>query len=306
MRKISKQIIIFIMFSCILLISLAGCNNRKDSSEAMLEKIDQEIFKMANMLNHIPNENYKVSSKQINNQDSSSSSSQAGGNSNGSEGQGNSETDSSNGGSQSSKESTSSPSKEGGASQTQTISEMMPNGVLGRKADAPPDWNTLQVCIENLYESWSTIILDLYKINVNNNSILEFSKQLDMVAKSMKQQDKTKTVTELANLYHYIPQYVKEYSKDSQKKQVFLTKGHIINSYAYVDQGDWTKVAEELKAAENEFMGMINDISAHPEKQYEMNKTYVLLKEFQNTIEQKEPDLYYIKYRNVLSELNTL
>ncbi len=42
-----------------------------------------------------------------------------------------------------------------------------------------PDWQTVKSEIEKLYSVWSTICLDLYKINVNSQDILSFNTDLD-------------------------------------------------------------------------------------------------------------------------------
>ena len=49
-----------------------------------------------------------------------------------------------------------------------------------------PDWNTVKAEVEKLYCSWSTVMLDLYKVNTNNQDILNFNTDLDTATRKYK------------------------------------------------------------------------------------------------------------------------
>ena len=54
------------------------------------------------------------------------------------------------------------------------------------------------------------------------------------------------------------------------------------------------------------FNKVMNDMSFQEEKQYTVNKSYILLKELQSSVELQEKEIYYIKYKNLISEINLL
>ena len=76
------------------------------------------------------------------------------------------------------------------------------------------DWKYIKGEVESIYVLWSTLIIDLHELNVNNDDILNFSNSLDQVTISIKQENKLSSTNNLANLYSYIPAYVEQISKD--------------------------------------------------------------------------------------------
>ena len=50
----------------------------------------------------------------------------------------------------------------------------------------------------------------------------------------------------------------------------------------------------------------MNDIEYLKNKEYKVNKTYILIKELQNSISYKDKKLFYLKYRNLIESLNNL
>ena len=42
------------------------------------------------------------------------------------------------------------------------------------------------------------------------------------------------------------------------------------------------------------------------DKEYKVNKTYVLIKELQNSLGYKDKKMFYIKYKNLMESINTL
>lgn len=95
--------------------------------------------------------------------------------------------------------------------------------------------------IEKLYASWSTVVLDLYKVNVNNQDILSFNTDLDSTTQSIKSEDKVKTLTNLAKLYSYIPKYVSNVSNDVKTNNLYKTKSSILNAYVAIEKDDFTR-----------------------------------------------------------------
>lgn len=61
----------------------------------------------------------------------------------------------------------------------------------------------------------------------------------------------------------------------------------------------------EIKTGEEKFIKFLNE-SEYSDKNINTDKMYVALKELQKSIELKDKNIYYIKYRNLLEEMNTI
>ena len=167
------------------------------------------------------------------------------------------------------------------------------------------DWDTIKSDIEIFYASWPVIVIDLYKLNVNKDDILNFNRILDNTIIFIKNEDKVNSALALATLYSYIPKYIENYSNDNLNINLSKTKSCIVNSYAFIEQDNWDEVGKQLSDAENYFSKILNE-TENNQKTYNINKSYVLFKELQNSLTNKDKDLFYIKYKNVMEELNII
>ena len=165
------------------------------------------------------------------------------------------------------------------------------------------DWKYIKGEVESIYVLWSTLIIDLHELNVNNDDILNFSNSLDQVTISIKQENKLSSTNNLANLYSYIPAYVEQISKDENEKNIYCTKNCIINTYALIEQDNWTEMKNQTATAIEFFSKIMNDIGNGEKQNSKMMKIYVLLNELYSSMDLKDKELYYIKYRNTMEEL---
>lgn len=165
------------------------------------------------------------------------------------------------------------------------------------------DWKYIKGEVESIYVLWSTLIIDLHELNVNNDDILNFSNSLDQVTISIKQENKLSSTNNLANLYSYIPAYVEQISKDENEKNIYYTKNCIINTYALIEQDNWTEMKNQTATAIEFFSKIMNDIGNGEKQNSKMMKIYVLLNELYSSMDLKDKELYYIKYRNTMEEL---
>lgn len=165
------------------------------------------------------------------------------------------------------------------------------------------DWKYIKGEVESIYVLWSTLIIDLHELNVKNDDILNFSNSLDQVTISIKQENKLSSTNNLANLYSYIPAYVEQISKDENEKNIYYTKNCIINTYALIEQDNWTEMKNQTATAIEFFSKIMNDIGNGEKQNSKMMKIYVLLNELYSSMDLKDKELYYIKYRNTMEEL---
>lgn len=307
-----KQNIIWCIIVLLIIVFASGAAiyankiNDKDESELLKDKVkeeinylDSKISSMLNSLNNITLRNYIVKSEEINTQssgDENKNSSQ--GDSGGSSQGGQSEQSQ---GSSNSKSSDS--SSNGNEKEPKTTTQMEQDSIIG--ADRTPQWNNLKKEIENLYSSWNVIILDLYKFNIDGDKILKFSDLLDTLTLNIKDENKEESLKTLTNMYSSIVGYVNSFSDEENFKKILIAKENIFYAYANVDSKNWEEIQNRLQQAENAYVENLNNDN-NSEKEFNLNKGYILLKELQNSITQQDEDVFYIKYKNLMEELNLI
>ena len=83
------------------------------------------------------------------------------------------------------------------------------------------------------------------------------------------------------------------------------TKTNIIRAYSIIEQEKWEEIKREISSSINSFNTILNDVNNN-KNQYNINKTYVLLNEFNNYIDTNDKEILYIKYRNLIQEIEYL
>ncbi len=286
MRKSKFWISIFIIL--LIFFNITACSNNNNEQDKIKEKVsseleflDSQILNMLNNLNNISFRNYEVVTQEISKGSQSDSSSQGGG----------------------SKESSESD-QSSDSNQKVDSSKMITKGILTNSYE--PKWDDIKNTIEKLYSSWATIIIDLYSININNYDILNFSNDLEQAIINIKNEDKQASLTTLAKLYSYIPKYSESYSPNQQVTNIYYTKSNIINAYALVEQDNWTAINTSISEANRYYEYIVNDSNIIQEKQAKISKSYTLLKELQNCLDLKDKEVFYIKYKPIMQELDEL
>lgn len=194
-----------------------------------------------------------------------------------------------------------------GDSSTSTEKYQIQNNAVLLRNTSDIDWNELQNQAENLYKSWTTITLDLNTMNVTSDDILAYNTNLDNLMISLKEKNKVNSAICLANMYSLIPKYTNEISNDTAKSKLENVKSNIIFAYSIVETNRWDDVLKLLGQAETdltELMTMKENLSTI--RKSKINKAYVLLKELIKSSNDKNVDIFYLKYINLMEELNNL
>lgn len=307
MRK-NKIIFPVLVILSIIVITLSGCNNNTGNEDMKskiareLDYLDTQIISILNDLNNISLQNYTVTPEEITlGEDGSSGGSSSGGSS--------SQSGGSSEGSAQGSEQKQSTSQSQSASDTKeskiTIMKMEPENVLSSDEN-DIDWNSIKNNIQTINESWGVVILDLSNMNVDNNDILNFSSTLDDCILSIKDEKKVDTLTNIAKLYSFIPKFERGISAENSTQNIKQVKSYIINAYSLVEKDDWTAIGTNITECEKTFKDITNDMEYMKDKEYKVNKTYVLIKELQNSLTYKDKKLFYVKYKNVMESINTL
>lgn len=296
--KIIFTIIILIIVALIVTYFIKSKKYKKSDETADLkEKISQEIhflddylISMANSVNNINLENYIIkaetlsgqSSKEDNNRKSESSSKTVGGESSSSQ-------------EQSSNEKT---NEEGELSSY----VLEPSDILLN--DRNPDWNTLKISVERLYSIWPTITMDLYKVNVDNRAIQNFNRDLDQLTNAIKTEDKKATLTKISSLYNYLSSFGKDVFNNNLNNNMISTKANILKAYTLIEEQNWEEMKKAIDEAQNEYNSILNN--NNNKSQYNVNKSNVMLEEFEASIDTKNQAVLYIKYKNLLDEISII
>ena len=299
-RKYNLFIVVIVIILQIFL--LTGCSNKDDEenlkskADEEMKYIDSQIVSMLNSLNNISYKNYLIIQESNNsnktqgsNNETNNSTSNAG-QGNSSEGSSGKQGENSNGGSN------------GGQNDIDpNISKVIPNNIIDSNRET--NWDNLKTDVEKMYNTWSTVMLDLYKLNVNNNDILEFTTILDNITVEIQNKNKIKVAQLLSKLYSYIPKYMSSYTNDKKSQVIYDTKSNILNAYALLEEDRWEDMKNDFAQAEEKFMPLLNELE-HSNKNVNTDKIYVALKEIQKTADTKDKTVFYIKYKNLLEEMN--
>lgn len=177
---------------------------------------------------------------------------------------------------------------------------MVPNTILN--ANKTINWENLKLEIENLNNTWPSIIVDLYKANVDNKKLTEFSDLINTCIGNIKNENRTETLNSLAKLYEYIPVFLEKIASDNQQIELAKTKVEVIKAYVNIDFANWEELKTSLNRAISNFEPIVNNTN-EAEKEYNIRKAYVLLQEFKNAVDTNDKDLLFMKYKNLMEEL---
>lgn len=291
--RFKKALYIFLLI--FLAILLTGCGNKdenktlKQKASASIQYLDNSLISILNSLNNISLKNYYVATDKVeldsDSSDESSSSTQ--------------ESNSS-GVSNDSKE-----SKDGEGKKTITINNMKSTSILLSKRN-DLDWDSIKSEIENLYSIWNSIIIDLYKLGISNEDILRFSDDLDKAVVNVKQENRELCLIYISNLYNTLPTFLTIFSDDGVKTNLQWVKAHILKAYVSASNKDWNTVNSEISLADQSYSAVMSNAEFVNKKSYNTNKTYVSLKELQNAVSLQDEDVFFIKYKNFIEEINLL
>lgn len=309
-RIIVVILMIFIGFT------LTGCSEKQSEEELSKEKIDQELqyldtkfVSLMNMLNNISFINYKVTSEDIKEEkNESKENSSDSGQDNKSSSESESSSDSESGGESNSNSGSESGGEAGSTDNKQEnkIFKLTEENILSLDSSSDIQWDLIKSEIENLYSIWTTITIDMHTAGINSDDILEFNTLLDSLAMQAKEENKQGALDNLSKLYNLLPKYLNSYSGDEIKKSVLNTKAHLLSAFCMVNSDKWEDMSAEMLKANQEFSTIINNVNIDKNKKLNVNRAYLLLKEAQNSIEAKDKEVFLLKYKNAIQELNML
>lgn len=168
------------------------------------------------------------------------------------------------------------------------------------------NWTYIQTELENLINSWSVITIDLKSINTNNDDILAFNTNAETALKYVQEKNKSNALISLSNLYGLLPKYAEKCNKDFKDLEILYIKYDVLAAYALIETNQWDKRSTFLGDADNRNLRLINSDNAEVKNNQNIQKSYILLKEFIKSANEKNVDMCYMKFYYLIDELEKI
>lgn len=323
-NQISKYLLIalIVIFTILLatLIYIKFFSNSKDNEYAILTEkaegevkyLDYTIIELMNKLNNISYSRYQVTIKEVNESEqlnNSSSNSESAGNGMQTQEQGSSNQEGSeskvNGSGSNDNNSNNSESESLNQSEARTSRLAQVDSLLNSNYDDVP-WDEISYGVETLYAAWPSISLDMKALNINDSDISNFSTTLDGVAQAVKVQDKNSTLINLYNLYILLPKYLSYFLSDEYTLNVYNTKAYVLSSYVSADSENWEDMNTNVTNAINTLSKNMNSADINDTEKSTIEKSYVLLEELKRGIGLEDKEIFYLKYKLAMEQLEIL
>ena len=270
----------------------------KSKVNAEIQFLDRKIIYTMNRLNNISYIDYKVVEQNTTLPKDKQSTQSSGGQESSNSGQGGGES-SSGGSGEDSKGSEDNSNKV-------TISSTKYTGIL-QDEDNKIDWKIIKKEVEQMYSSWTNILIDLNALNVNQNNLLKYNTVLDMIAKSVEAEDKKACLRNYAELYGLVASYVRQYSDDIDEKNLYDTKSNVLYAYSLAEYDNkWIDMAKYINNAQSAYTNITNNSLQNTSNISSINKAYVLLNELEKNVASKNRKIFYINYKNLMTELEII
>lgn len=310
MKKYKKFLFFFLILVIIILsfflynsISNENKDDGKEKALSEIEYLENKLELLFNKLNNIENNNYSLSVKKIEESSNSQSGSENNnGNSGESSGSSEEQSNSSNSEEESGNSSNSSSDSKGNDGNNEEYN-LEQSGILTNNNNNI-DWKSIKLEVESLYSEVATITLDLYSLGISREDALGFNQELDNLTISVKEENKENTLSNLSKLYDYIPKYLKSVTND----EIFIgkidTKNNLFKAYSILDSKNWQEIGNNVTNTINSFSNSL--LNKETDKQYIINKIYIMLNELQSAVNKQDDSIFLIKYKNILEEINNL
>jgi len=180
------------------------------------------------------------------------------------------------------------------------------SGVLANQGKYETQWETIQTQIENLYQTWNTISIDLNSLNVDGKTILAFNDFLNNSTQSIKKKDKSKSMNAVVKLYQLLPKYSKNYKFDSKETKILEIKSSVVTAYVDVSNEDWSAAKKQLSGATTQFTNLLNSVGQNFQNQTLVNQCYILVNELNKAITLQDKEIFFIQYQNLMEKMDIL
>ena len=191
-------------------------------------------------------------------------------------------------------------------SKVENKTDTVQNGILKNDQKYEAKWNKIQTEVEQIYQVWNTVSIDLYSLNIDNNSILAFNDGLNKATQAVKNKNKTNAMSELTKIYAKILDYRKAYDKDNRKMDLLTIQYNSVAAYTDVTTGKWDEANAKLTNAEKIFSNLLNTVTNDYTNQATMSQCYVSINELKKAVGLQDKEIFFIEYRNLMSKMEII
>lgn len=157
------------------------------------------------------------------------------------------------------------------------------------------DWLNISKNINLIYSYWNVVILDLNELEVKSSYLSEFGKRLDEFTIAVEEKSVNVARAKACELYNYLLIFTQSYNNKTEINKINFKK-NLITAYCIADNNDWNLINEYILKSEESVKNIIN---LNNEREYQLDKLYISLKELENSIKIQDLNLFYRKYEIV-------
>ena len=283
-------------FIICIIILLSGCKkseekpNIDDKISAEIQYLDKEISGFIDIATGKNEKNYDVQKEKaktgVSNKNTEDSNSK--GNS-----EGNSEESSEEGSQEDSNQNSKSSNQQNQSDEYEVTIMSMKYNSSNKIEDS--QWDELKNSIEKLYTSWTTIENDLnLKDNIQKDNITNLNKNFDHLLLYAINKDEKNFIKESIESYANITNIADQVEYEKNKLYKLQSKNKIFEAYYNVQENDWISAKNNINLA-NSYLEKIENLE---------NRVKVSLKNLSNSVDQNDETVFYIKYEDLINEIN--
>ncbi len=279
-------------FIICIIILLSGCKkseekpNIDDKISAEIQYLDKEISGFIDIATGKNEKNYDVQKEKaktgVSNKNTEDSNSK-----------GNSEEGSEQGSQEDSNQNSKSSNQQNQSDEEEVTIMSMKYNSSNKIEDS--QWDELKNSIEKLYTSWTTIENDLnLKDNIQKDNITNLNKNFDNLLLYAINKDEKNFIKESIESYANITNIADQVEYEKNKLYKLQSKNKIFEAYYNVQENDWISAKNNINLA-NSYLEKIGNLK---------NRVKVSLKNLSNSVDQNDETVFYIKYEDLINEIN--
>ena len=173
------------------------------------------------------------------------------------------------------------------------------NYILSQVGKYESNWKFIEEQIENLYQIWDNICLDLLEVNLDSKQITKFTDCLNSSLKWIKEKNKNEAMNNIVQLYKLLPEYCKTALGENEKTISFEIKAKVTEGYVNVSNDKWSEAIKNIEEAEMKFRNIINN----NESKILLNQSYIIINELKKAVEIQDKEIFFIQYKNLISRI---
>lgn len=191
-------------------------------------------------------------------------------------------------------------------SKVENKTDTVQNGILKNDGKYDAKWDKIETEVEQIYQVWNTVSIDLYSLSINNNAILTFNDGLNKATQAVKVKNKANAMNEITGIYGKILEYRKAYDKDTRKTDILTIQYNSVAAYTDVTNGKWNEASAKLATAEKIFSNLLNTVTNDYTNQATMSQCYISINELKKAVWLQDKEIFFIEYRNLMSKMEII